>query len=234
LTRVFDRDWQPERFGDLHPFDPADERYGGPPEDFTLPEAPSYPTVDERFHAPVTATGSARFGIVSAPENALRPDAGLLTLLAQAGPGDEILLQQLYEHKFWGESTSNPIADPNPRLEATIAAARRGATVRILLDAFFDDPEALRSNWATVDYVRTVAAMEGLDLDARLANPTGGGIHAKLVLVRLGETRWSAVGSLNGSEVSHKLNREIVLLTDQPAVHARLADLFRHDWETGE
>lgn len=34
---------------------------------------------------------------------------------------------------------------------------------------------------------------------------------------------WSAVGSLNGGEVSHKLNREVVLLVDAPAIHARLA-----------
>ncbi len=44
-----------------------------------------------------------------------------------------------------------------------------------------------------------------------------------------GET-WSAVGSLNGGEVSHKLNREAVLLTDLPAVHARLSEVFAWDW----
>ena len=64
----------------------------------------------------------------------------------------------------------------------------------------------------------------------RLANPTGGGLHAKLVLVRLGNETWSAVGSLNGGEISHKVNREVVLLTDHPTVYDRLLEVFLHDW----
>jgi phosphatidylserine/phosphatidylglycerophosphate/cardiolipin synthase-like enzyme len=75
-----------------------------------------------------------------------------------------------------------------------------------------------------------VANREGLDLAARLGNPTAGGIHAKLVLIRLGEARWSAVGSLNGGETSHKLNREVVLLTDLASIYARLAEVFEWDW----
>jgi len=79
-----------------------------------------------------------------------------------------------------------------------------------------------------------LAAAEGLDLDARVGNPTLAGIHAKVVLVRLGDTRWSAVGSLNGSEISHKLNREVVVITDVAAVYARLAEVFAWDWEISE
>ena len=141
---------------------------------------------------------------------------------------------QLYENAFWGESSSNAIADPNPRLEAMIDAARRGARVRLLLDSLFDDAESLRNNQVTVDYVRAVAGSEGLDLDARLGNPTGGGIHAKLVLASIGGERWSAVGSLNGSESSHKINREVVLLVDRPEIYARLIDVFEHDWALGQ
>jgi len=72
------------------------------------------------------------------------------------------------------------------------------------------------------------SAAEGLDLQART------GIHAKIVLVTVGAERWSVVGSLNGGEVSHKLNRELLLLTDAPAIHARLAEMFGHDWRVGE
>ena len=169
--------------------------------------------------------------MLSAPENALRPDDGLFALLDSAGAGDEILLAQLYEYKHWGDADSNPTADPNPRLERIIAAARRGARVRILLDSLFDDTDDSRSNAATVNYVRGIAIAEQLDMDARLANPTGGGLHGKLALVRVGEARWSAVGSLNGSEVSYKLNREVVLMTDLPGVYDRLAQVFWWDWE---
>jgi cardiolipin synthase A/B len=134
------------------------------------------------------------------------------------------------DHKHWGNSDSNPVADPNPRLERLIDAARRGARVRILLDSLYDRPEDLRSNRATADYVHAVAASENLDMEVRLANPAGGGLHAKLVLIRLGNETWSVVGSLNGGEVSHKVNREVVLLTDLPGVFERLLEVFLHDW----
>ena len=55
-------------------------------------------------------------------------------------------------------------------------------------------------------------------------------MHAKVVLVRVGNETWSAVGSLNGGEISHKLNREVVLLVDHPAIYDRLLEVFLHDW----
>ena len=234
LRALFAQDWRPTIFADLHPYDPADPKYGAPPADFVLPEAKIYEVAESPFADVVRVEGVAAYAVVSAPENALRPDAGIHALLAAAGPGDEITLVQMYEDKFWGEGSSNPIADPNPRLEAVIAAARRGARVRLLLDSYFDDPEQLRSNQATVEYVRAIAAAEGLNLEARTGNPTAGGIHAKLVLVRIGERRWAAVGSLNGGETSHKLNREVVLLVEQRDLYARLYSVVEHDWPLAE
>jgi phosphatidylserine/phosphatidylglycerophosphate/cardiolipin synthase-like enzyme len=234
LRALFAQDWRPTIFADLHPYDPADPKYGAPPADFVLPEAKIYEVAESPFADVVRVEGVAAYAVVSAPENALRPDAGIHALLAAAGPGDEITLVQMYEDKFWGEGSSNPIADPNPRLEAVIAAARRGARVRLLLDSYFDDPEQLRSNQATVEYVRAIAAAEGLNLEARTGNPTAGGIHAKLVLVRIGEQRWAAVGSLNGGETSHKLNREVVLLVEQREIYARLYSVVEHDWPLAE
>ena len=135
-----------------------------------------------------------------------------------------------YDHKDWGDGVSNPIADPNPRLQLLIDAARRGAKVRVLLDSLFDDPEANRSNQATVEYLETVAAAEGLDLAGAVGNPTGGGIHAKWLLARVDGVTWSAVGSLNGGEISHKVNREVVLMVDQPVIYDRLLQVFLYDW----
>ena len=209
LMALFAADWAPDRFLDLRPYDPADAKYGAPPADYLPPPPPEYEVADSPFGEPLSIHGVTHFALVSAPENALRPDAGFFALIGRAGPGDELALLQLYEQRHWGPSSSNPLADPNPRLEALIAAARRGARVRILLDSFFDDPAELRSNAATAAYVRAVAAEEGLDLQAQLGNPTTGGIHAKLLLARIGGETWSAVGSLNGGEVSFKLNREI-------------------------
>jgi hypothetical protein len=87
-------------------------------------------------------------------------------------------------------------------LQLLIDAARRGAKVRVLLDSFFDEPEALRSNQATVEYLETVANAEGLDIVGAVGNPTGGGIHAKWFLARVGGVKWSAVGSLNGARLA--------------------------------
>lgn len=111
-----------------------------------------------------------------------------------------------------------------------IDAARRGAQVRILLDALFDDSTGARCNAATAAYLHTLAAAEGLDIQVRIGNPTGGGLHGKLFLIQVGGEQWSAVGSLNGSEISHKLNREVLLLVDHPLVYDRLLEVFLHDW----
>ena len=96
----------------------------------------------------------------------------------------------------------------------TSPRARRGAKVRVLLDAFFDnqDLNSPRSNLRTVEYLTAVAQAEGLDLQARRRNPTGQGIHNKMVLAQIGGQGWAIVGSLNGGEVSAKLNREMALL----------------------
>ena len=230
LRTIFAADWSDTDFMDTFPFTPEHAKYGGPPAEFELPERPAYAVDAAPFSALSTTTGPAQFRVITSPENSLRPDAGLFALLAQAGAGDEIMVEQLYEHKHWGDSVSNPVADPNPRLEALIGAARRGAQVYVLLDRFFDDGEALRSNQATVTYLNAVAQAEGLALFARMGNPTGGGIHAKLVLIRTGSENWSGVGSLNGSEVSHKLNREVLMLTDAAPVYEALRDVFLWDW----
>jgi cardiolipin synthase A/B len=95
-------------------------------------------------------------------------------------------------HKQWGAGDSNPSAGPNPRLTLLIDAARRGATVRLLLDSFFADEDGLRSNRAMAGYLHTLAQAEGLDLEVRLGNPTSGGIHAKLYLIRVGSETWAA------------------------------------------
>lgn len=234
LQALFQQDWQPDTFADIRPYAADHVRYGAPPAEFVLPEAPVYPVSDAPFGEPLSTNAQLKFIVASAPENALRPDSGIHHLIARAGAGDSISMMQLYENAFWGESGSNAVADPNPRLEAAIDAARRGARVRLLLDSFFDDTESLRNNHLTVEYVRSIAASEGLDLDARIGNPTGGGIHAKLVLVSVGMQRWSAIGSLNGSEASHKINREVVLIVDEPDVYARLLSVFEHDWALSE
>ncbi len=230
LARLFAEDWSPQRFLDLMPYTALDATYGGPPPEFVPEALTEYTPTGSSFFQTIGSSGPMQFMLISVPENATRPDEGLMALIQRAGAGDEIRLEQLYEQKYWGESTSNPIADPNPRLAAIIDAARRGAVVRLMLDSYFDDPSSLRGNRATAAYLHSVAAAEGLDMQVRVGNPTGLGIHAKVVLVRVGGEHWSGVGSLNGSEISHKINREVVLLVDAPVIYGRLLDVFNWDW----
>jgi len=101
--------------------------------------------------------------------------------------------------------------------------------VRLLLDSFFDEDDALRSNRATAGCLAGVAAAEHIDIATVVGNLTGGGIHANWVLLRVGRVKWSAVGTLNGGEISYKVNREVVLMVDQPAIYDRLLSVFLHD-----
>ncbi len=230
FVKLFATDWAPDRFLDLQPYGSTHAQYGDPPADFSLPLPPLYDIEASPFAASLSDSGMMSFQIIAAPENSIRIDAGLHALIQQAGAGDELYLVQLYEHKHWGDGDSNPIADPNPRLQLLVEAARRGAKVRVLLDSLFDDPEANRSNQVTVEYLATVATAEGLDLVGAVGNPTGGGIHAKWLLARVDGVTWSAVGSLNGGEISHKVNREVVLMVDNPLIYARLLEVLLHDW----
>ena len=180
---------------------------------------------------PNAAVFSGNFGyeLVHSPENSLRDTDSLLGLVGQAGAGDVVLVEQLDERPYWGASTSNPTADPSPRVEAYIAAARRGAAVQILLDAYFDSSSAT-GNSAACAYVNGIAQAESLDLACKTGNPAGLGIHNKMVLVQTNGLGYIHVGSLNGSEQSSKGNRELALQVQSNEAYAYLADVFLRDW----
>lgn len=231
LARLFAYDWQPDLFWDLRAFDPATD---GPPQGYAPPEEPPDQFIAAPFRQPLVYTGDFDFHLLAAPETAPRPDNPLAGLLDRAGAGDEIRWVQLYEHKYWGDTNSNPLADPNPRIAALTAAAQRGARVRLLLDSYFDEADDDRGNRATADYLHLLAESSGLDAQARTGNPTGAGIHAKAAALAVGDERWVLVGSLNGGEVSHKLNREVNLLVAGPTLYARMVELFESDWSQGK
>jgi hypothetical protein len=175
------------------------------------------------------------FEVVHSPENSLRTQDGLLGLLNRAGPGDTVLAQQFYEHTHWGPCEGTPETDPNPRLEAYLDAARRGATVRILLDSHFDSggyDECRRDNTFTLHYLQGIARDEGLDLQVRLGDPTYLGLHNKMVLAHVDGQGTVHVGSLNGSEASAKVNREVALQVQSDEAYAYLAAVFDYDWRT--
>jgi len=188
------------------------------PED-SCPPPEAKPPYSIKFPAPLETEGLFHFTLSTAPENSLRQIDGLFGLLGKAGPGDTILSQQLYEYTQWGDG-------PNLRLQALINAARRGAKVRILLDDFF----YREPNSQTINYLHQVAREEGLDLEAKLASPMGMGVHNKMVLARIGGKGYIWIGSINGSEVSFKVNREVGLLVESDQAYEFLSSLFWTDW----
>jgi phosphatidylserine/phosphatidylglycerophosphate/cardiolipin synthase-like enzyme len=229
VAAIIEADLDPA-FPDLLPYDAAHPRLGEPPPDF----APVFDSGGTRYPAPFTApldtAGRFRLEVCQAPEHSLRRSDCLLGLIDRAGAGDTVLIQQLQEPPYWGPSDGSVETDPNPRLEAYLAAARRGAKVRVLLDAYFDDLSSARSNLRTQEYLTAVARAEGLDLEARRGNPTGLGLHNKMVLAEIDGQGWVMVGSLNGGEASSKVNREVSLLVDADEAYRYLAGVFGSDW----
>jgi hypothetical protein len=232
---------------DILRFMAGDKEYGAPPTDF-IPDRISGGTVYRVLEPePLRLTGIFDFEIIQSPENSLRDQDSLLGLVAKAGKGDVILVEQQYERKYWGPKDSSPEADPNPRLEAYIAAARRGATVRILLSECYVNIQDPRGSLATCDYVNSIASREGLDLGARLSNPAGGmvveeiiagrdyeGIHNKMILARINGQGYVHIGSINGSEVSSKVNRELAVQIQSDEAYNYLDGVFEYDWSVSE
>ncbi|MCB9446588.1 MAG: lamin tail domain-containing protein, partial [Ardenticatenaceae bacterium] len=223
IQQIFNLDLDPTNHVDIT------STVGAPPIGFIPNPETGGITYTVRYPDPAAFSGEFAFEIVQSPENSLRDQDGLLGLVGQAGVGDMVLVQQLDERPYWGATSSNPTNDPNPRLEAYIAAARRGAKVRLLLDEYFDDGDAA-SNTATCAYVKAIAQNEGLDLDCALGNPAGLGIHNKMVLVEVNGRGTIHIGSINGTETSNKANRELALQVQSDGAYALLADMFNRDW----
>ena len=134
LQAIFDDDFDTINHVDLFRWQSNHEKYGAPSANYEPIQASGGMTYTVRYPQVVQFEGVFDFEIVQSPENSLRHSTGLLGLLNQTGEDDTILVQQLSERPFWGSSA---LVDPNPRLEAMVGAARRGATVQLLLDAFF-------------------------------------------------------------------------------------------------
>ena len=227
MQDIYDHDLDPADHNDLHRWDAATD---SPPAGFTPSYSSGGTTYAVQFPNPLVLNGSFDFEVVQSPENDLRSSDALLGMVSRAGAGGNVFVEQLYERKYWGPSTSNPTDDPNLRLEAYINAARRGARVRVLLDSFYDDPNDPRGNTSTCAYVNSIASSESLDLQCLIGNPAGTGIHNKMVLVWDGSQGWTHTGSINGSENSVKNNRELAVQVGSTDGYNYLAQVFNYDW----
>ncbi len=225
---ILDADFDPTHHADVRRWGTNTDDF--PPFDFVPVYEAGGKNYAIHFPQPFEATGAFPIELLSCPENCLRTDEALLGMVAQASAGDTLLVEQLYEYTYWGASSSNPVSDPNLRLEAYIDAAKRGAHVRLLLDSYYDTFGDPRSNWATCAYVNAMAAQ--YDIQCRLGNPTGHGIHMKMVLLEHGTTGFVHLGSINGSETSNKLNRELATQIESLDAYNYWANVFNFDWST--
>lgn len=224
--KIIDHDLDPTRYADVRRWGTNTDDF--PPFDFV----PNYDNGGRKypiqFPLPFTARGPFQMELVQCPDNCMRSSDALLGLVAHAGKGDAVAVEQLYEYTYWGASSGNPMTDPNLRLEGYIAAAKRGAHVRILLDSYFDAFSDPRSNYQTCLYVNQFE--NRYDIECRMGNPTGLGIHMKMVLVRHGGEGIVHLGSINGSETSNKLNRELASQVKSLDAYRYWEDVFDYDW----
>ncbi|WP_322797519.1 lamin tail domain-containing protein [Thermoflexus sp.] len=211
-----------------------------PPPTYTPPLTLGGTVYPVRFSEPIPITASD-LQLIIGPEGMLNLEAGVWALLRQAGPGDLILAQQLTVPPWWGPGASDPAAapviSPNLYLATLMEAAGRGASVWLLLDRFYDDPSNPRSNAATVAYIQSLSFMSSTlstTLQARTGNPGGRGLHNKMTMIRLSGEPYIVLGSANGTETSHKLNREIMLIFRSKEGWDALSELFRLDWELSQ
>jgi phosphatidylserine/phosphatidylglycerophosphate/cardiolipin synthase-like enzyme len=230
---IWNADFDPVNHRDLYRWTITDTKYGPPPIGFTPDYSIEVSGYRIRYPIPLRVTAPMTFELVTAPESALRASDSLLGLIGRSGAGDAIDVEQLDEPPHWGDSASNPIDDPNLRLQALIDAANRGAKVRLLLDRYFDDSTLQTSNAATVQYIESLRAISPTlhdNLEARLGDPARYGVHNKMFLFNLAGRKLVHAGSLNGTETSNKVNREVALQVESSAAYDYLHPMFEYDW----
>jgi hypothetical protein len=101
--------------------------------------------------------------------------------------------------------------------------------VKILLNPTY----SFESNQATIDYVKGIAADEGLNLDAGFIDIESIGLnkmHNKGVIV---DRRKVLISSINWNEYSPTNNREAGLIIENEDVAEFYTGVFRYDWYDG-
>ena len=154
-----------------------------------------------------------RVRLLTAPDNA---ETGIVREIRDAD--ESVLVEQV---SFGSRAT--------PPVRASVDAARRGVRVRVLLSGAWYVREENRER---VRWLNALAEREGLDLEARVAEPRSRfeKIHAKGVVI---DERRVILGSVNWNNNSLRENREVALVLVGDEVGAYYARLFRADWRGG-
>ena len=224
FTDVFFEDWKPESkdsftFTCNHPL--YGNKYGCPPPDFE----PSRTILTGNYSHPFDSakiTGEFNVSPVLAPDTSLMQTKSIIGMINSAE--ESVYIEQLYIYKDWWSYADNK----NPFLEASINASRRGCDVRILLNPTY----TCKQNWDTIDYVRDIAANEGLNLEAKFIDINHTGLnktHNKGVIV---DSSKVLISSINWNENSARNNREAGVIVENDAVGGYYTDVFLYDWNS--
>ncbi len=224
FSSVFVEDWKPAS-KDSFPFTPDDpiygNKYGSPPPDFV----PDRTILTGNYTSPFySETVSGKFNVspVLSPDTSLLETGSVIGMIK--GADDSVYVEQLYI-RDWG-TPSDP--EPNPFLEATINASRRGREVKILLDSTYGV-----KNEEMVEYLNDIAASENLNLEAKLIDNAPIGLnktHTKGVIVDHSQV---LISSINWNENSARNNREAGLIIENCDVAEFYTDVFFYDWWNG-
>ncbi|MFB6094141.1 MAG: phosphatidylserine/phosphatidylglycerophosphate/cardiolipin synthase family protein [Halanaeroarchaeum sp.] len=171
------------------------------------PPSPANGTYPTRFRG--TRSTASAVDLLVAPDNA---ESALTDLLA--GADRSIRIQQV------------SIDPDGPLLARTIAAARRGVDVRVLLGgAWYVE----RENEALVRNLTRLADREDLPIRARVVEPRSrfDHVHVKGVIV---DERTVVVGSVNWNPHSLRENREVAVAVHDGALAGYYGRIFRADW----
>lgn len=230
-TQIFDADWNPN-MRDSFPYTPGDANYGAPSAGFVPDTTVPTGTYVSAF-ASKTFAGTHTVTPVATPEHGLLETKGIIGLLKSATK--TLYVEQLYIHKYWGSTAAgcNETTCPDIYLQEVINAARRGVKVRVILDSAFLDPSDPKDNTYTRDYINSIAASEGLDMEARLISLSQAKVekvHNKGVIVDGAKT---LVSSINWSENSPANNREMGVIIENAEIADFYTDIFYYDWYDG-
>ncbi|MDD1757088.1 MAG: phospholipase D-like domain-containing protein, partial [Methanomassiliicoccales archaeon] len=200
---VFDGDVDP-RFPDIRRMDPA-----------SATTAPSFdwPVLDPDVPAPDSFPAQV--------ETVLAPDFGYdSTLGLIKGATDRLYLELYYMSDQWRQ-------EQDPYL-SILDAARRGVSVRLLLDGNWYNNEEGKGNAALAQKLNEAAAQERLDLQAKTLSPFHDveTLHNKGVIAD-GKV---LVCSINWVRASFERNREAGAIIDSAQVADFFAKSFQEDW----
>jgi phosphatidylserine/phosphatidylglycerophosphate/cardiolipin synthase-like enzyme len=226
LTQVFEGDWNPQMADSMasapngvHALD-----VGQPPD-----EGAHKPLPDPA--SPVEVSGPVGVTAFLAPEHALLETRAICGLIGSSARTLDVIQSGL--QLYWGLGDVGSVDTmPNLFLAAVVAAARRGVTVRVLMDGAHLDPQDPRDHTHTKEWLQALAQQEHLALEARIldAKATGLGIHDKGLIV---DGQQVLISSINWSENSPAQNRELALILEHPDVAGYFGALFAKDWARG-